>query len=74
MVAFIASEDARWITGQYIDATGGQSSEPELPPGPRPVTALSARCPLAGSRQQAASLHATVSQNVYGADKPVSGL
>lgn len=23
IVAFVASEDARWITGQYIDATGG---------------------------------------------------
>jgi len=23
VVAFIASDDARWITGQYIDATGG---------------------------------------------------
>jgi 3-oxoacyl-[acyl-carrier protein] reductase len=23
VVAFLASEDARWITGQYIDATGG---------------------------------------------------
>jgi NAD(P)-dependent dehydrogenase (short-subunit alcohol dehydrogenase family) len=23
VVAFIASDDARWITGAYIDATGG---------------------------------------------------
>jgi 3-oxoacyl-[acyl-carrier protein] reductase len=23
VVAFVASDDARWITGQYIDATGG---------------------------------------------------
>jgi 3-oxoacyl-[acyl-carrier protein] reductase len=23
VVAFVASDDARWVTGQYIDATGG---------------------------------------------------
>ncbi|WP_279538821.1 SDR family oxidoreductase [Paenibacillus agricola] len=23
VVAFVASEEARWITGQFIDATGG---------------------------------------------------
>lgn len=23
VVAFLASDDSRWITGQYVDATGG---------------------------------------------------
>jgi hypothetical protein len=23
VVAFLASDDARWISGQYVDATGG---------------------------------------------------
>ncbi|WP_306461943.1 SDR family NAD(P)-dependent oxidoreductase [Spongiactinospora gelatinilytica] len=23
IIAFVASDDARWVTGQYIDATGG---------------------------------------------------
>jgi 3-oxoacyl-[acyl-carrier protein] reductase len=23
VVAFVASDDARWVTGQYLDATGG---------------------------------------------------
>jgi len=23
VVSFLASDDARWVTGQYLDATGG---------------------------------------------------